>query len=235
VFGGLGTKASSSNNFDEALIALRGRGSIDSPLKGHIPGTDASAASNLTSRTVRLSRNPPLTRNADVPRMTMPIYAYKCSECGFEKDLIQKFSDAPLTVCLECNADAFARQLTAPVFQLKGTGWYVTDFRDSGHKKAAEKSSEDGPAAGADQSSDNASESVAAKGATKKSEKGTDGAAATGTGKSGSDSSPESGGKSGTRSAAESGALPGGSGAGHSGASSSPAGAKGSSALAAAS
>jgi len=69
----------------------------------------------------------------------MPMYAYKCSSCGYEKDVIQKFSDAPLRVCPYCEAEAFARQLTAPAFQLKGTGWYVTDFRDSGQKKTADK------------------------------------------------------------------------------------------------
>jgi putative FmdB family regulatory protein len=72
----------------------------------------------------------------------MPIYAYKCAACGFEKDLIQKFSDAPLTQCPACSAQAFSKQLTAPAFQLKGSGWYVTDFRDGGQKKAADKSSE---------------------------------------------------------------------------------------------
>ena len=60
----------------------------------------------------------------------MPIYAYRCERCGHAKDVIQKFSDAPLSTCPECGADAFRKQLTAPAFQLKGSGWYVTDFRD---------------------------------------------------------------------------------------------------------
>lgn len=64
----------------------------------------------------------------------MPIYAYKCSDCGFAKDVLQKFSDAPLTQCPECGAEAFSKQLTAPGFQLKGTGWYATDFKNSGAK-----------------------------------------------------------------------------------------------------
>jgi putative FmdB family regulatory protein len=64
----------------------------------------------------------------------MPIYAYRCEACGHAKDVIQKFSDAPLTACPECGADAFRKQLTAPAFQLKGSGWYVTDFRDNGKK-----------------------------------------------------------------------------------------------------
>jgi putative FmdB family regulatory protein len=59
----------------------------------------------------------------------MPIYAYRCQECGFSKDVLQKVSDAPLTDCLSCGKPAFRKQLTAAGFQLKGTGWYVTDFR----------------------------------------------------------------------------------------------------------
>ena len=68
----------------------------------------------------------------------MPIYAYKCSACGFAKDALQKMSDAPLTVCPNCGASAFEKQVTAAGFQLKGSGWYVTDFRDGGGKKPAE-------------------------------------------------------------------------------------------------
>ena len=67
----------------------------------------------------------------------MPIYAYKCSSCGHSKDALQKMSDAPLTACPACGAATFAKQLTAPQFQLKGSGWYVTDFRD-GKKPAAD-------------------------------------------------------------------------------------------------
>lgn len=59
----------------------------------------------------------------------MPIYAYKCSSCGHAKDVLQKISDAPLTVCPACGAEAFSKQVTAAGFQLKGSGWYVTDFR----------------------------------------------------------------------------------------------------------
>ena len=66
----------------------------------------------------------------------MPIYAYKCSACGFAKDALQKMSDAPLTVCPACGASAFEKQVTAAGFQLQGSGWYVTDFRDGGGKKA---------------------------------------------------------------------------------------------------
>ncbi|WP_372828408.1 FmdB family zinc ribbon protein [Polaromonas sp.] len=59
----------------------------------------------------------------------MPIYAYKCESCGHHKDVLQKMSDAPLTDCPQCGAPAFKKQLTAAGFQLKGSGWYVTDFR----------------------------------------------------------------------------------------------------------
>jgi putative FmdB family regulatory protein len=59
----------------------------------------------------------------------MPIYAYRCEACGFSKDALQKVSDAPLTVCPSCNQPTFKKQITAAGFQLKGTGWYVTDFR----------------------------------------------------------------------------------------------------------
>ncbi len=75
----------------------------------------------------------------------MPIYAYKCESCGHAKDVLQKMSDAPLTQCPSCGADAFRKQLTAAGFQLKGSGWYVTDFR-GGNSGAA--SAEAKPAAG---------------------------------------------------------------------------------------
>ncbi|TSE31450.1 putative regulatory protein, FmdB family [Tepidimonas thermarum] len=67
----------------------------------------------------------------------MPIYAYKCESCGHAKDVLQKVSDEPLTTCPACGASTFRKQLTAAGFQLKGTGWYVTDFRNSGDSGAA--------------------------------------------------------------------------------------------------
>jgi len=60
----------------------------------------------------------------------MPIYAYACSSCGAQKDVLQKLSDAPLTVCPECGKETFVKQLTAAGFQLKGSGYYATDFKD---------------------------------------------------------------------------------------------------------
>ncbi|HEY6774784.1 MAG TPA: FmdB family zinc ribbon protein [Oxalicibacterium sp.] len=59
----------------------------------------------------------------------MPIYAYRCEACGFAKDVLQKISDPVLTDCPACSKPSFRKQLTAAGFQLKGTGWYVTDFR----------------------------------------------------------------------------------------------------------
>lgn len=77
----------------------------------------------------------------------MPIYAYRCSSCGFAKDVLQKVSDAALTECPECHQSTFSKQLTAAGFQLKGTGWYVTDFRDGPKKPASVPAS---PAVAAD-------------------------------------------------------------------------------------
>ena len=59
----------------------------------------------------------------------MPIYAYKCDSCGHAKDVLQKMSDDPLTKCPSCGAPTFHKQLTAAGFQLKGNGWYATDFK----------------------------------------------------------------------------------------------------------
>lgn len=70
----------------------------------------------------------------------MPIYAYKCESCGHAKDVLQKISDQPLTDCPACGATAFKKQLTAAGFQLKGSGWYVTDFRNGGSGAAVASS-----------------------------------------------------------------------------------------------
>ncbi len=59
----------------------------------------------------------------------MPIYAYKCESCGHAKDVLQKMSDDPLTQCPSCGSPTFNKQLTAAGFQLKGSGWYATDFK----------------------------------------------------------------------------------------------------------
>lgn len=73
----------------------------------------------------------------------MPIYAYKCSACQYEKDVLQKMSDPVLEVCPECGQSTFSKQVTAAGFQLKGSGWYVTDFRNQGGSKPSETKSSD--------------------------------------------------------------------------------------------
>ena len=73
----------------------------------------------------------------------MPIYAYRCGSCGFEQDVLQKVSDSPLTSCPSCGTDSFAKQLTAAGFQLKGSGWYATDFKGASSAKSESKSESD--------------------------------------------------------------------------------------------
>jgi putative FmdB family regulatory protein len=67
----------------------------------------------------------------------MPIYAYRCESCGHAKDVLQKMSDPVLTTCPACGAESFKKQVTAAGFQLKGSGWYVTDFRGGASAGAA--------------------------------------------------------------------------------------------------
>ena len=88
----------------------------------------------------------------------MPIYAYKCESCGHRQDVLQKISDPLLTVCPACGASSYVKQVTAAGFQLKGSGWYVTDFRDSGGKK---------PGAAADKADDKSADKPAEAGADK--------------------------------------------------------------------
>lgn len=78
----------------------------------------------------------------------MPIYAYRCTSCGFENDVMQKMSDAPLTTCPECKAETFSKQLTAAGFQLKGSGWYATDFKGSAAKPGPKKEAPPTPCGG---------------------------------------------------------------------------------------
>jgi putative FmdB family regulatory protein len=87
----------------------------------------------------------------------MPIYAYRCQDCGFAKDVLQKISDAPLTDCPSCNKPSFKKQLTAAGFQLKGTGWYVTDFRGgSSTSSPASKQTTESDSGSSSASTDNA-------------------------------------------------------------------------------
>lgn len=105
----------------------------------------------------------------------MPIYAYRCGACGHAKDVLQKLSDAPLTVCPACGAESFSKQVTAAGFQLKGSGWYATDFR--GGSTAAAATSAAAPAAGAEGGATSGGASAAASesssGATSTSSSGT--------------------------------------------------------------
>lgn len=122
----------------------------------------------------------------------MPIYAYRCEACGHAKDVLQKMSDVPLTICPSCGADAFRKQVTAAGFQLKGSGWYVTDFRGGSSAGAAAAA----PAAGGGD------------GGTGGTGGSSGGAGGTGTSGGGSDSGGSSGG--GTTSAAAGGGGCGG-------------------------
>jgi putative FmdB family regulatory protein len=72
----------------------------------------------------------------------MPIYEYRCASCGFQEEFLQKISDAPLRDCPECREPALRKMVTAAGFQLKGSGWYATDFK-GGTKPKQDKSSEE--------------------------------------------------------------------------------------------
>src|SRR3954465_866893 len=99
----------------------------------------------------------------------MPIYEYRCGACGFQKEFLQRLSDAPLKDCPECGKAALSKMVTAAGFQLKGSGWDATDFKN-GQPKAkpadkAEAKTEDKPAAkeGAAQDAKPATETAAEK------------------------------------------------------------------------
>ncbi len=99
----------------------------------------------------------------------MPIYAYKCESCGHSKDVLQKISDEPLTVCPQCGQARFNKQVTAAGFQLKGSGWYVTDFRggssaptaDAGGSAESKGASAPAPATAAESASSAAAPAAA--------------------------------------------------------------------------
>jgi putative FmdB family regulatory protein len=74
----------------------------------------------------------------------MPIYEYRCTSCGFQQEVLQKVSEAPLTDCPSCGKAAFSKLISAAGFQLKGSGWYVTDFRSNGRSGGKEKGKESG-------------------------------------------------------------------------------------------
>ena len=75
----------------------------------------------------------------------MPIYEYRCEKCGFQKEHLQKMSDATLTTCPSCSSESYTKLLSAAGFQLKGNGWYATDFKGGGKPAAAAASSSSSP------------------------------------------------------------------------------------------
>jgi len=72
----------------------------------------------------------------------MPIYEYRCAACGHQQEFLQKASDAPLTVCTKCGKESFSKMVTAAGFQLKGSGWYATDFKSKGAAPKADAKAE---------------------------------------------------------------------------------------------
>ena len=76
----------------------------------------------------------------------MPIYEYRCQSCGHQQEFLRKVSDAPLTTCPQCGKPSLTKLLSAAGFQLKGSGWYATDFKGSGSKPAAKSGEESKPA-----------------------------------------------------------------------------------------
>jgi len=76
----------------------------------------------------------------------MPLYEYRCQSCGHQQEFLRKVSDAPLTTCPQCGKPSLTKLLSAAGFQLKGSGWYATDFKGSGSKPAAKSGEESKPA-----------------------------------------------------------------------------------------
>jgi putative FmdB family regulatory protein len=92
----------------------------------------------------------------------MPIYAYRCTQCGHSKDVLQKISDPVLTDCPVCGKPSFAKQLTAAGFQLKGSGWYATDFKGGAASAAAPAVASNAEGAGSAPASDSAAPKASA-------------------------------------------------------------------------
>jgi len=86
----------------------------------------------------------------------MPIYEYRCSSCGSEHEVLQKFSDPPLAVCPSCQKSTLSKLVSAAGFQLKGSGWYATDFKN-GSKPASKTSDADSKAPTTETKSDGGS------------------------------------------------------------------------------
>ena len=111
----------------------------------------------------------------------MPIYPYLCGSCGHHQDVLQKMSDSALTKCTQCGEETFSKQLSAPAFQLKGSGWYVTDFRENGKKpevptvpEGAKDDSAKSPEKSAEASADKSADKAATQSSTQSSPKSDD-------------------------------------------------------------
>jgi putative FmdB family regulatory protein len=89
----------------------------------------------------------------------MPIYEYRCTECGFQDEYLQKISEPPLTVCPSCGKPKFAKMISAAGFQLKGSGWYATDFK--GGARPAKDKAEPKPEAKSDAKAETKAETKA--------------------------------------------------------------------------
>jgi putative FmdB family regulatory protein len=148
-------------------------------------------------------------------RVKMPIYEYRCRSCGFEKEYLQKLSDAPITECPSCGKAEMGKLVSAAGFQLKGSGWYATDFKNSGTRKdgadKAEKK-EDGESPGSKSSTASESSPASQSSAASESTGGEKSGSSGGKSPSSGDKSPSSDEKS-PSSADKSAAPAGGAGA----------------------
>ena len=109
----------------------------------------------------------------------MPIYAYKCSSCGHADDVLQKVSADALTDCPACGQSTYSKQVTAPQFQLKGSGWYVTDFRGGTNAKSDAKPDAKSDGAKSEGASDSKADSKSDNKSDRKSESKSDSASST--------------------------------------------------------
>jgi putative FmdB family regulatory protein len=107
----------------------------------------------------------------------MPIYAYKCSSCGHTLDVLQKISDAPLSSCPQCRAETLSKQLTAAGFQLRGSGWYATDFKNGSGSRSGTTAAKPGESKSGESDGASKSDGAAKSDGATKSEKSSDAAA----------------------------------------------------------
>ena len=119
----------------------------------------------------------------------MPIYAYRCNGCSHEFDTIQKMSDEPLLNCPECNQPQLAKQVTAPAFRLKGSGWYETDFK-TGDKKNISHGDDKPKTGDSDKAATKATESASSNASNSSSDSGASSSSSKSSSSSSSDSKP---------------------------------------------